>query len=370
MFGSTYLPLVYLGFNLLLFLITLKLAIALHEIGHLLFAKCVGGRPRRILLGRGHKVIEQKFKGIKIILNSEFNGGFAYASFKDLNFIRGKLFVYISGGFLVNFMIAGLCMLLFDISTHFSSGIQFASIGFFVNLLAGIAALLPYHFNYNGLRFYTDGLAILQIPFFKKSRLTELASTNELLDAYDFFEAKKYDEAIAIYEKLKSQNENLGIININLSIAYLKKGDYKRSAELMEEYLPFIDDKEFKPYKNTIDNGLAWSYLLLNRLDEADMYSERAYKNDWNSLSIKGTRGSVLIEIGRFEEGKNLLLDCVDFAFPNNQTLGAAIYLTLAFQELGENLKVEKHRQFVQENIKMLDLDEKTLFDKIMQKVG
>jgi tetratricopeptide (TPR) repeat protein len=366
--GGAYLQVAYLGFNLLLSFVLLKLAIGIHEAGHLLFATFAGATPRRMILGHGHKIVEGKYKGIKIVLNSNFNSGFAYASFKNLKSIRAKLLVYISGGFLSNFAIAGFFLLLADFS-GFSKGIQLSTIVVLTNLFGGIAALVPHYFNYNGMRLYSDGLAILRIPFLKRSYLTDLASINEQLDAYDFFESRKYDEAITIYENLKSQNENLHMLNIYLSVAYLKKGAYERSVELLEACLPFIEDESLKAYKTHIDNGLAWTYLLQNRLAEADTYSERAYRIEPGSVNVKGTRGSVLIEMGRFEEGKNLLINDVDFSFPNNQTLGASIYLVLAFYKLEEKEKAQKYIAFIQENINLLDVDEKALFDRVMQKV-
>lgn len=366
--GGEYLKLANVGFNLLIFLVGLKLAVFIHEVGHLLFASFVGGTPRRMILGKGHKVAETKFNGVKIILNSNFSSGLAYAAFDNLNFIRLKLLCYTSGGFLTNFFVATILLLLFDFSTEASAGLQFSSVIAIANILIGVSVLIPIYSNYQGLRLYSDGLSILKIPFRKKSELIELSSVNELLDAYDLFESKKYEESIAIYENFQSKTEGSKTANFNLSIAYLKLGNYEKAVEIMEELLPLVDKEPFARFKNYIYNGIAWGYLLINKIEEADKYSELAYNADQNTEYIRGTRGAVLIEKGEYEEGKNILISNVDFNFPNSQTLAASIYLGLAFSKLNEHKKAMKYVKFVEDYLGLLDIDERTLYDRTKEK--
>ncbi len=370
LFITGYVGLANIVFNLLLFLIGLKLAVLIHEFGHLLFAKFVGGTPRRLILGNGHKVAETKFKGVKLILNSNFNSGLAYAAFNNLSFIRTKLLVFTLGGLLANFLIAALLILLFGFTTDTSEGIHLSSAICIANVLSGVSVLIPYYSSYQGIRLYSDGLSILRIPFHKNSQLVEISSVNELLDAFDLFESKKYIEAIAVYENFQLKTEGSKNVNINLSMAYLKLGNYERAIELMEELLPLIDEKPFKRLKNLIYNNLAWVYLLLNRIEEADKYSRLAYQVNPKYENVRGTRASVLIEKGKFAEGKNLLINDVDFNFPNSQTLGAAIYLSLAFHELEDHKKAEKYLQFVEDNLNILDIDEKTLYCRVKEKMA
>lgn len=366
--GGEYIKLANVGFNFLIFLVGLKLAVLIHEIGHLLFAQFVGGTPRRMILGKGHKVAETKFNGVKIILNSNFNSGLAYAAFDNLSLIRLKLLCYISGGFLTNFFVATALLLVFDFSTEASAGIQLSSAIAIANLITGFSVLIPHYSSYQGLRLYSDGLSLLRIPFRKKSQLIELSSVNELLDAFDLFESKKYEEAIIIYENFQSKAVESKAANINLSIAHMKLGHFEKAIELMEELLPLIEEEPFKSFKTYIYNGIAWEYLLMNRLSEADKYSELAYKIDPNTAHIKGTRASVLVETGEYEEGKNLLINDVDFNFPNSQTLAASIYIGLAFHELGEHIKAEKYVDFIEGNLDLLDIDERTLYERSKEK--
>lgn len=366
--GGEYLKLANIGFNLVIFLFGLKLAILIHEFGHLLFAGFAGGTPRRMVLGKGHKVAETKFKGVKIILNSNFNSGLAYAAFDNLNLIRLKLLCYTSGGFLTNFFVAAVLLLVFDFSTEASNGIQLSSAIVISNLITGFSVLIPHYSSYQGLRLSSDGLSLLRIPFRKESELIELSSVNELLDAFDLFESKKYEEAITIYENFQRKAVESKAANFNLSIVHMKLGNFEKAIELMEELLPLVEEEPFKSFRTYIYNGIAWEYLLVNKLSEADMYSELAYKIDPNTEHIRGTRASVLIESGKYDEGKNLLINDIDFNFPNSQTLAASIYVGLAFHELNEPKKAETYVNFVEDNLELLDIDERTLYDRSKEK--
>jgi hypothetical protein len=57
------------------FMLALRVAVIIHEIGHLVAAKMVGGNPRRIVLGKGHEVYRKNILGISVIINSKFRGG-------------------------------------------------------------------------------------------------------------------------------------------------------------------------------------------------------------------------------------------------------------------------------------------------------
>jgi tetratricopeptide (TPR) repeat protein len=259
-------------------------------------------------------------------------------------------------------------LLVFDFSTEFSNGIQFSSAIVIANLIAGFSVLIPRYSSYQGIRLYSDGFSLLRIPFLKKSQLIELSSVNEFLDAFELFESKKYEEAITIFENFQRKTGESKAANINLSIAHMKLGNFEKAIELMEELLPIVEEEPFKSYKTYIYNGIAWGYLLVNRLSEADKYSEMAYKMDPNTEHIRGTRASVLIEKGKYKEGRDLLINDVDFNFPNSQTLAASMYVGLALHELGEHKTAEKYVNFVVDNLELLDIDERTLYERSKEK--
>lgn len=366
LFNPESMPFGILLLNLTFLLIFLKPAIILHETGHLIFAKLVGGIPKRMVLGRGHKVFKKEIGGAKIILNSNLNSGLAYASFKNMRFIHLKLVFFFCGGFVVNFAFSAAIFLIFDTGLRRSTEPDFIGTFGDANLLAGLFAIIPYRSTYQGLKIASDGLSILQIPFRKKQDLTEWTDVNESLEAYDLMEEKKYDEAISLYEKLMLRVKNPKLLNLNLGLAFMKLGNLAKATELLEELIPLIDEKPYEPFRPIIHNALGWQYLLENRLEEADKYSELAYNADPRSEYICGTRGSVLIELNRISEGKSMLSKDLNLKFVNSHILAAAIYTALAFAKNGEPEKAEKYLAFLKENSASLEWDENLLYERAL----
>lgn len=369
--GGEFTRFAYIAFNVVLFLLALKLAVFVHEVGHLLFAKLVGGRPRRMVLGRGHEVAKTEFGGIKVILHANFNSGLAYAAFDNMRFICAKLLFYTCGGFCINFLIGfALYYPGWGFSPKFAQSIQLTSVVGIANLLTGISALVPYYIKHQGMRIPTDGLSILKLPFYKRKRLLEVGSVNEQLDAYELLESKQYAKAIEAYEHYRVKTEGSKAVALHLSIAYLKQGDFETSTQLLEEVLPAIDEEPFKTYKSFIYNGLAWNYLVQDRLEEAYTYAEQAYKIDSHSEYTQGTWASVLIEQGEFKKGITLLAENMDFNFPNSQTLCASIYLALAYTKLDKPKKANNYLEFLERNAQLLEVDEWVLYERMKEKTG
>lgn len=353
-------------FNILLILLSLKVAVLLHEAGHLSVAKLMGGNPRRMVLGRNHEVYRGQFRKVKIVVHSNFNSGLAYSTFGNLRYPKARLMFYSAGGFIVNFLIAGILLWFFGMKISIANSIEPISAVIFANLSAGFGSLIPYYSSYQGMRLNSDGMSLLKIPFYSSEELKGLNSASDYLDAFDLFEEKRYQEAIEIYNRIKVNKEESTAINLNLGLAYLKLGEFEKSAEVMERILPLPEDKKFLNYKALGANALAWVYLVLNRIEEADEYSEMAYKLDPRSTYIIGTRGCTLIEKGDLKEGIELLKDQVDFNFPNNQTIAAAIYLMRAYKGLDKPKKVSRYHAFVEENRDMLEADEQLLYERAL----
>ncbi|MBB3699214.1 tetratricopeptide repeat protein [Flammeovirga yaeyamensis] len=358
----------YIGFNIVLFQLSIKLGILIHEIGHLLFAYIVGGSPRRLTLGKGFKIFDFKWKNIRITFNSNFNSGYAHAAFNNTDNIRVKLWFYIAGGLLLNLIVAGILFLLFNFSTEFTEGIHISSLIVITNLLLGISVLIPYSFYYKGQKVDSDGLQIAKIPFKKMEDLIEFSKVNDLLDAYDLMEQKKYEEAVVILEAVKSELNKVTVMYTGLSTCYLKLGETEKALAILEELLPHIEEENLKKFQNIIYNSLGWTYLIMDKLEEANHYSQLAYQLDSKTEDIRGTRGALLIEKGHYLKGINLIKKDVDFNYPNSTTLTNAIYIALGYYLLGKDDKALKYRIFILENLSLLDFDEKYLYERAKNK--
>jgi hypothetical protein len=113
-----------------------------------------------------------------------------------------------------------------------------------------------------------------------------------------------------------------------------------------------------------------WIHLILNNIEQADHFSDLAYKQAPDEHSILGTRASVLIEKGQTDRGIGLLLLIMDFKFANSATLSVASYLMLGYHLNGDRPESQKYLEFVKENYEKLNPDEKVLFERNLSKIA
>ncbi|MCR9154438.1 MAG: tetratricopeptide repeat protein [Bacteroidetes bacterium] len=359
-----------IGLNLLLLLVSAKLAVFLHEWGHLLFAKLAGGTPRRMVLGRGSEIARTEWLGVKIILARNFNLGLAYAGFDDSKRLHFKLACYYAGGFILNFSLAFALYSSLDLEFTFAEGLYLESSFFLANVITGVSALFPYRLSYQGQKVNSDGLSLVRLPFRTKEELMALTAANDFLDALDYFEEKQYSKCLVIYERYQAKNPKNKFINLNLALVHMKLGDVPKAIGLLEELIPLAGDSAYAHLKLPFYNALAWIYLLKDQIELADQYSKMAFDLSDENEAVKNTRGSVLIEKGELEEGLALLKGSVNFKLANDDSLAASIYLALAYHKLGEPKKTKQYNLFIEENRELLDWDLQFLYKRVKQQLA
>ncbi len=371
-FGGPFTSIAYIIINTLLALLGVKAGLFIHECGHLLMAKWVGGIPKRLVLGRGHEILRMPFLGVKLIVHEKINLGLAFADFRNPESLRTRLFAYAAGGILFNIGVATLAYLVWGDDPNWlglREGIKPSMAITVPNALLGLTALLPYHINYNGLRLPTDGLHLMRIPFYKQEYLLKITQENDLLIAYDHVMEKEFEQAKIIYENSVAKNPESKVTWINLSLCYLKLGQFGEALALLKQAEAVVEEKEIAPFSMFIWNNLAWSYLLKAELELADEYARKAFLQSPEEPNVRGTRAVIHIELGRLEEGKGLMLKNVNFDFANSQTLMAALYLAYAFYQEGNAEETSNYLNFVKGHIDKLDIDEKWLYDRTVQKM-
>ena len=364
----------YLGrpiVNLALFLLFIKVAIILHELGHLLTAKLVGGTPKRISLGHGHQVYRTKIFNIRLVVHSKVSGGQAYAIFQQNKFFKLRFALYVLGGVIMNTSLAVLCYILWGFGFYDSNNqltIDVSTVFILANA-ALLTNLIPFYSNVRGIEVPSDGMSLLKLPFEKSSELKRDLDLSLLFDAHELMEEKEYKRAWDIYTNYLQKYPDNKLLPLNLSIILLKTGEPEKSVATTTVLLEHIHEKTVQPYSAFIYNQLAWAHLVLNNIDDADHYSSLAYKTIASESSIRGTRGSVMIERGQTNEGMNLLFDSMDFNFVNSSTLCAAIYLALAYHNKGFSISRDEYLRFIQANEASLESDERILYQRVLTKI-
>lgn len=322
-----------------------------------------------MILGHGHEIIRTRVHDIRIILNSKFLGGAAHATFDKPQFLKLRYGFFVLGGVLTNLLVAWVCYWLYVVLSSPSERVQ-VEVSFYLALANGLTIfnLLPFKSTSMGMKVPTDGLALLQLPFTSNKEVMQRLDLHLLYEALEHVERKEYDAARKIYSDYMKAYPDSKIITLNLSLILLKTGKPEEAYTEGLKLLEVIANKSIHPFRALIYNQHAWICLLLNRIEEAERYSSLALKVAPHEIHFKGTRGSILVEMGKTTEGMNLLFHDMDFQFVNNATLSAANYLMLAYFQLGNRQESGRYFDFVRENSNHLDWDERVLFDRNCEK--
>ncbi|NRB59156.1 MAG: tetratricopeptide repeat protein [Winogradskyella sp.] len=214
----------------------------------------------------------------------------------------------------------------------------------------------------------TDGLTLIKLLFQKKNDSN--IDFNDLLDANERVEEKDYDKAIELYKNYIEHEETFVLARYNIGYVYLKKGLVDEAIDWMSSCLEHVDKEKNKMLYAHVHNGLAWAKLLTDDKQDIDILSKKAYSINPKFIHFIGTRGSVLIELGKIDQGLKLLLPQVDFQFPNSQTLSLSMYIYYAFITLEESKKAMKYYNFISKNEDKLETDDLILWNLIQNKVS
>jgi tetratricopeptide (TPR) repeat protein len=283
-----------------------------HEIGHAVVGRIVGMRVFGIEIGKGRVVCEFRFCGMFWRFRTIPFGGVAYGASYSARFFRIRKSLSVFGGPLANLI--ALCISIQILSLNRSPAPKllddFVPIEIFAlsNFLMLVFSLWPYMVNSVAGRIPSDGLFLWKVWWFKDKQIEENLAARYYLEAIehqkqkDFVEAQKWLE-----DGLRRFPDNIRLkIHAAGSLFRLKK-----YPEALRAYALLIGrDKKNKNLDALLLNDIAYTYLLIGKselLHKADTCSRIAFEKLPWIIYCKGTRGSVLVEYGKYDEGLKLL---------------------------------------------------------------
>lgn len=350
--------------NLGVFIIAIRMAMIIHESGHLIAARIVGGVPRRVVFGVGHEIYRTRIFNISVVVNSRMSGAFAGACFGNPNLLKLRYAFFVLGGVLLNLLVALTVYGLFGFSMHNSGGEIAVALPAMTILANSVTLLNLLPFNSSILNRPSDGLALLKLPFASRSEIRKHLDLDLIFDGLDFFERKEYQDAWKPFSEYKQKYPDSHVADLYLSVVLLKTGQPEKSLEMAESMLDHVDNKELKRHRGMIYNLLAWNHLVLDNIEQADHFSSLAIRAMPSQDGIRGTRGSVLVRRGLPDEGIRLLSHSMDFKFVDSTTLSKAIFLMLAWHLKGKSERCNTCKEFVEKNASKLEADDRILFER------
>ena len=251
------------------------------------------------------------------------------------HFFRSRLVLVSAAGGLANFLMAAITTpFAFAEFSTVERGLLYGWMG--VNVIFGLLTLIPMQLTHKGKHELSDGINI-----FKHLSMTDTdveQRCRQSLLAREYPGEKKLmgsmsnDEAIARYSANPEHTATLVVLVDKL----VETKDPRQAT-----YISHLIDSPNLQSKNvaTFLDSYITNHLVGNTIvDRAsfDAFSAKLVELDHNSLTSQGTRGSVLVDLGRIEEGKTMLEGVLAKTTSTIDKTYSNIFLALAAKAEGD----------------------------------
>jgi len=328
------------------------LTIIPHELGHALAARALGWRVYQITIGVGNTIWKRRWNGTLVDVRSLPIAGATFMVPEDTRWFRLKFFLAIFAGPAVNAVLAWVAIVLWqDSPPHLDLDALPRAARLFVwaNVAVLVVNLWP-HKPRAAFGIATDGSQLLQLASFKRSTLHEIQAmrfaceANNCRTQCDFAGARSWcDKGLALYPE-DSQMLNLSAVN------YLDEEKYEQARAVLLKLLG--QRKHPSAMHFMLLNNLAYADAISENpawLAEADAYSRDAYTMlPWSS-AVTGTRGTVLVALGHYQEGIELLKKSMEDADTPRNKAENACYVAVALVKSGKQTEAVKYLQLARE---------------------
>lgn len=303
-----------------------------------LAARLVGFRRLTLTLGVGPLV----WKGDRADLRAIPIGGAFVGGPLSPSYLRSRLLLISLTGVLANGAILLVVAFLARASftgledlTHRVSPFQdlaFATAWMLLTELAARKLLVP-----SPNRFY-DRISLLQALSLPVEGRRSMAALTHALEASLCMQEDRPGEAISWLDRGLALEPGLDILRHDRAVALLMAG---RLDEAKPEFLRLAGETSLQPGLR----GFALSNIATidlqhpsrtALLEEADRSSEEALRLSGDEPAVRSTRGAVLVELGRLEEGTTLLRATLENAPRPSMRAQCLIYLGLALHLQGK----------------------------------
>jgi tetratricopeptide (TPR) repeat protein len=315
----------------------LYLAIVLHEFAHALAALALGLRLFGVSYGLSGRILyRRRFYKCTFEIRRSLPGGMTQAFPRSTRWIRLRWGLVVAAAPLANLLVAAVIFLELRQGSIWEALVAAFA---WANVIAAASSLFPWKHQTHLGAVPSDGLVLLMLPF-------ESAETSQRRHAAYFaresltcLRTKDYARAADWAEQ--GQREYPGEIQTRCMLG-LALISLKRCGEARNLFIELAaSDKppaNLPQNKAILLNNAAWADLSAgdaSRLEAADQFSQQAMRLTPWVRDIKGARGSVLVTLGRTEEGIPLLEEAMENNDENTNTAVYACYLSLGLKKEG-----------------------------------
>jgi tetratricopeptide (TPR) repeat protein len=289
-------------------------AVVLHELGHAVAARLVRWPVYQVAIGWfGKPIFRRKVSGVLVQINSVPVGGFTYTGPSGERVSRGAAFLVYGGGPAMNAIAAVLLLpTVLNPTSSMEEGLLLGTMFFWANIICLGISLYPMACSTPYGPADTDGTVLWKTIFHWPTLERSLLSNGRYMEALALRESGQLPEALELLEKSTPESPPLRLAwNVLRAILQMDSGSPAKAREL---FLAFIKEQQTqdRSIEAILKNNLAWANLLIGDpvLHEESLAATEQAVRDLPSMAlVKGTRGSILIQVGRAAEGVPLVLE-------------------------------------------------------------
>lgn len=326
-------------------LAAMLVGIIIHEGSHAGMAALLGGRVYRVQIGSGPLLLFCKVGKTPWQFHSSLLSGAVFYGLSTPRRARLKIAVVTAAAPLSSAVLffGSLILLLAALDNEAMIYHWPYLLGALIGWTAGTliylpGTLLPFRYKWAGRTMKTDMLKLLTLPWMKDEAIAKMnafARTSEWMEPGIISQ----EEARNRYE---AEPDNCRILLTY--IQFLRTAKDPQTLALAEKLLSL---RAATPVERTLylDNYLT-TCLDLNAIStsNADHLSAELLEINPNDLSVIGTRGAVLVDLGRFDEGVALLIKTLSSSEKLVQAYGH-VFLAIAERQRGNLEQAARHAE-------------------------
>ena len=330
-----------------LFLLSYFVTVLVHEFGHICAALLVGWKPLGTDLGDGRMFTVFRIGDMRLRLGVWPFGGTAQSVARNLTNFRVKQLIVTGGGPLATF---GFLVLLWNVfrSPELLSPLpgwlqEMVAYLLYFQAILSVVSIFPRHVTRQGRKMPNDIRKILDTLALDEAGVkNNFASHRRYLFEF-FLREHRIDEArttLAEMAEFIGSALDTRIFWIHALLQVGRKSEAQAEIDtLSKEGVPSVTRAE-------VLDGIACLPIFWGHRELAGDflgYIDEAIAEEPEKITLKGTKGSLLIEAGGLDEGIEMLEGVLNKSDAMIDKVVSEYYLALAFFKKGEQQKAHAH---------------------------
>jgi tetratricopeptide (TPR) repeat protein len=292
------------GSEALWFLVVFLVVIPIHELGHALAGALVGLRIRSVIVGVGAPLLSFNVAGVAVRINLLPFGGLTLGTPQGSAWLRLRLWVFALGGPAANVVLCYVLHRLYGQAGAATEQHRLASVASSASWAVLVLNLIPFKTAEGAA---SDGYSLFTIPFWKSRQLEE---ARVVVQAMPLMEAMRLDDLAAAGPLADALEADFPEHSLTASLTGSLRHRQGRHAEALTLWRRALAGATLPRQIAFLKNNIAFVDIVFGdpgNFAEADAYSAAAMAVHPELAAFVGTRGAVLVRLGRAAEALPLL---------------------------------------------------------------